>query len=64
MRSRSVIAGMFMVLMVWIVLLFANFAYLNTLSNHNKQNIAQAGKLRYLTQRFAKNATQAAAGKG
>ncbi|MGZ8061581.1 chemotaxis chemoreceptor PilJ [Pseudomonas aeruginosa] len=63
MRSSSVIAGLFIVLIVSIVLLFANFAYLNTQSNHDKY-IGHAGELRVLSQRIAKNATEAAAGKG
>lgn len=45
MRSSSVIAGLFIVLIVSIVLLFANFAYLNTQSNHDKQYIGHAGEL-------------------
>ncbi|HEP9214386.1 TPA: chemotaxis chemoreceptor PilJ [Pseudomonas aeruginosa] len=64
MRSSSVIAGLFIVLIVSIVLLFANLAYLNTQSNHDKQYIGHAGELRVLSQRIAKNATEAAAGKG
>ncbi|HCF2322643.1 chemotaxis chemoreceptor PilJ [Pseudomonas aeruginosa] len=64
MRSSSVIAGLFIILIVSIVLLFANFAYLNTQSNHDKQYIGHAGELRVLSQRIAKNATEAAAGKG
>ncbi|MDU5674893.1 MAG: hypothetical protein E6023_05785, partial [Pseudomonas aeruginosa] len=44
MRSSSVIAGLFIVLIVSIVLLFANFAYLNTQSNHDKQYIGHAGE--------------------
>lgn len=64
MRSSSVIAGLFIVLIVSIVLLFANFAYLNTQSNHDEQYIGHAGELRVLSQRIAKNATEAAAGKG
>jgi twitching motility protein PilJ len=51
------------VLIVSIVLLFANFAYLNTQANHDKQYIGHAGELRVLSQRIAKNATEAAAGK-
>ncbi|MDX6941338.1 type IV pili methyl-accepting chemotaxis transducer N-terminal domain-containing protein, partial [Enterobacter kobei] len=37
---------------------------LNTQSNHDKQYIGHAGELRVLSQRIAKNATEAAAGKG
>ncbi|TRX73554.1 methyl-accepting chemotaxis protein [Pseudomonas mangiferae] len=63
MRSSTLIAGLFVVLIVSIVLLFANFAYLGTQSNYDKEYISHAGELRVLSQRIAKNATEAAAGK-
>ncbi len=53
----------FAILVVSVVLLFVNFAYINTQSNYDKQYITQAGELRVLSQRIAKNATEAAAGK-
>ncbi|MBC9248925.1 chemotaxis protein [Pseudomonas alcaligenes] len=62
-RSNTLIAGLFIVLIVSIVLLFANFAYLNTQSNYDKEYISHAGELRVLSQRIAKNATEAATGK-
>lgn len=62
-RSRSQIIVLFIALIVFIMLLFANFAYLNTQSNYDKQYISHAGELRVLSQRIAKNATEAAAGK-
>jgi twitching motility protein PilJ len=62
-RSRSQIVVLFVALIIFIMLLFANFAYLNTESNYDKQYIAHAGELRVLSQRIAKNATEAAAGK-
>ena len=62
-RSSAQIAGLFIALIISIILLFANFAYLNTQSNHDKQYIGHAGELRVLSQRIAKNATEAAAGK-
>ncbi|WP_166361369.1 methyl-accepting chemotaxis protein [Pseudomonas akapageensis] len=62
-RSSAQIAGLFVALIISIILLFANFAYLNTQSNHDKQYIGHAGELRVLSQRIAKNATEAAAGK-
>ncbi|PWB32136.1 chemotaxis protein [Pseudomonas sp. SDI] len=62
-RSSAQIAALFVVLILSIVLLFANFAYLNTQANHDKQYIGHAGELRVLSQRIAKNATEAAAGK-
>ncbi len=62
-RSTAQIAGLFVALIISIILLFANFAYLRTQSNHDKQYIGHAGELRVLSQRIAKNATEAAAGK-
>lgn len=62
-RASAQIAGLFVALIVFIMLLFANFAYLNTQSNYDKQYIGHAGELRVLSQRIAKNATEAAAGK-
>lgn len=62
-RSNTLIAGLFIVLIVSIVLLFANFAYLNTQSNYDKEYISHSGELRVLSQRIAKNATEAATGK-
>ncbi|MDB6141794.1 MAG: chemotaxis protein [Pseudomonas sp.] len=63
-RSRSQIVVLFVALIIFIMALFANFAYLNTESNYDKQYIGHAGELRVLSQRIAKNATEAAAGKG
>ncbi|WP_278958939.1 methyl-accepting chemotaxis protein [Aquipseudomonas alcaligenes] len=62
-RSNTLIAGLFVVLIISIVLLFANFAYLNTQSGYDKEYISHAGELRVLSQRIAKNATEAATGK-
>ena len=62
-RSSTLIAGLFIVLIVSIVLLFANFAYHNTQSNYDTEYISHSGELRVLSQRIAKNATEAAAGK-
>ncbi len=62
-RSRSQIIVLFIALIVFIMLLFANFAYLNTQSTYDKQYISHAGELRVLSQRIAKNATEAASGK-
>ncbi len=63
MRSSSLIAGLFVGLIVSIVLLFANFTYLNVQSGYDTEYITHAGELRVLSQRIAKNATEAAAGK-
>ncbi|WP_312935702.1 methyl-accepting chemotaxis protein [Pseudomonas sp.] len=62
-RSSAQITVMFVVLILSIILLFANFAYLNTQSTYDKQYIGHAGELRVLSQRIAKNATEAASGK-
>ena len=64
-RTRSIaqITVLFLILILSIILLFANFAYLSTQSNYDKQYIGHAGELRVLSQRIAKNATEAAAGK-
>jgi len=62
-RSTAQVAVLFVVLILSIILLFANFAYLNTQSNYDKQYIGHAGELRVLSQRIAKNATEAASGK-
>ncbi len=62
-RSSSLIGGLFAILIVSVVLLFANFAYLNQQSEYDKQYIAHAGELRLLSQGIAKNAVEAAAGK-
>nr|WP_246218867.1 methyl-accepting chemotaxis protein [Pseudomonas izuensis] len=62
-RSRSQIIALFIALIVFIMLLFANFAHLNTQATYDKQYIGHAGELRVLSQRIAKNATEAAAGK-
>ena len=62
-RSRSLIIALFIGLIVFIMLLFVNFAYLSTQSNYDKQYIGHAGELRVLSQRIAKNASEAATGK-
>ncbi len=61
-RSSTLIAGLFIVLIVSIVLLFANFAYINTQSNYDTEYVGHAGELRVLSQRIANNSTEAAAG--
>lgn len=62
-RSNVLIGALFAILVVSVVLLFVNFAYIHAQSNYDKQYITQAGELRVLSQRIAKNATEAAAGK-
>lgn len=61
-RIGALVAGLFVVLIVSIVMLFANFAYVNTQSNYDTEYIGHAGELRVLSQRIAKDATEAATG--
>ncbi|MBA4724826.1 MULTISPECIES: methyl-accepting chemotaxis protein [Stutzerimonas] len=61
-RSNTLITGLFVVLIVSIVLLFANFAYVNTQADHDNEYIAHAGELRVLSQQIAKDAVEAATG--
>lgn len=61
-RSNTLIAGLFILLIVSMVLLFVNFAYINTQTDHDNEYIGHAGELRVLSQRIAKNAVEAAAG--
>ena len=61
-RSNTLTTGLFIVLIVSIVLLFANFAYVNTQADHDNEYIAHAGELRVLSQQIAKDAVEAATG--
>lgn len=61
-RSNTLIAGLFILLIVSMVALFANFAYINTQADYDSEYIGHAGELRVLSQRIAKNAVEAAAG--
>ena len=62
-RSNTLITGLFAILIVSIVLLFANFFYLGTLAGYDKVYVSKAGELRVLSQQISKAATEAAAGK-
>ena len=62
-KLNAWVAGMFVVLIVAIVLLFANFAYLGTQTNYDNQYQSQATELRILSQQLAKSASEAATGK-
>src|SRR5690606_31892813 len=62
MRSNTLIAGLFIFLLVSMVLLFANFAYVSTQADYDNEYLGHAGELRVLSQRIAKNAVEAAAG--
>lgn len=61
-RSNTLIAALFILLIVSIVLLFVNFAYINTQGDYDSEYIGHAGELRVLSQRIAKNAVESAAG--
>ena len=62
-KTSPLVAGLFVALIISIVLLFANFAYLSTQANHDKQYLEHAGELRVLSQRISTNASEAATGK-
>ncbi len=62
-KLNAWVAGMFVGLIVAIVLLFANFAYLGTQTNYDNQYQGQATELRILSQQLAKSASEAATGK-
>lgn len=62
-RSSTMIAGLFVALLVSIVLLLVNFVYLDKQAGHDKAYIAHAGELRLLSQRIAKSAGEAAEGR-
>lgn len=61
-RSNTLIAGLFIMLLVSMVLLFVNFAYVNTQADYDNEYVGHAGELRVLSQRIAKNAVEAAVG--
>lgn len=63
-RSSAWLAGLFVILIVSIILLFSIFIYLNIQAVNDQQYITHAGELRVLSQRIAKNTGEAAAGSG
>jgi len=62
-RSNTLITGLFVILVVSIVLLFANFFYLGQQAGYDKVYLSQTGDLRVVSQQISKAATEAAAGK-
>ena len=62
-RSNTLITGLFAILIISIVLLFANFFYLGKQAGFDKVYLSQAGELRVLSQQISKAATEAATGK-
>ncbi|MBS7325997.1 MAG: type IV pili methyl-accepting chemotaxis transducer N-terminal domain-containing protein [Thiopseudomonas sp.] len=61
-RSTTLTTALFVVLVASALLLFANFLYLSTQTSHDKEYLTHAGELRVLSQRIAKNVSEAAAG--
>jgi twitching motility protein PilJ len=61
-RSNTLIAGLFILLLVSMVLLFVNFAYVSTQADNDSEYLGHAGELRVLSQRIAKDAVEAATG--
>jgi twitching motility protein PilJ len=62
-RSNTLITGLFVILVVSIILLFANFFYLGKQGDYDKVYLSVAGDLRVTSQQIAKAATESAAGK-
>ena len=61
-HSGTLTRVLFLVMFGAALLLFANFLYLNKQTTYDKEYLAHAGELRVLSQRIAKNASEAAAG--
>ena len=61
-RSNRTVLGLGAVLVVSLVLLIANFFYLNTQSSRDTEYIGHAGELRVLSQEISKSATEATTG--
>lgn len=62
-RGSPLRTGLFITLVISIIVTFVNIVYLNTQDGYDKEYISHSGELRVLSQRIAKNATEAAAGK-
>ena len=61
-RSNRTVLGLGAILLLSLVLLIANFLYLNTQSSRDTEYIGHAGELRVLSQQISKSATEAATG--
>ena len=61
-RSNRTISALFLALVISLVLLFANFVYLNVQSSYDTEYIGHSGELRVLSQQISKSATEAATG--
>lgn len=62
-RGSALRTGLFITLVLSIIVIFINIVYLNTQTSYDKEYISHAGELRVLSQRIAKNASEASAGK-
>ncbi|MBU2709505.1 methyl-accepting chemotaxis protein [Zooshikella harenae] len=63
-QTSQIIAALFVLLIVSLVAMIANFFYVNNKASEDKEYIGHSGELRVLSQQIAKNSTEAAAGKG
>ena len=61
-RSNRTISALFAALVISLILLFANFVYLNVQSSYDTEYIGHSGELRVLSQQISKSATEAATG--
>ncbi|MGI0118848.1 methyl-accepting chemotaxis protein [Zooshikella sp. RANM57] len=62
-QTSQIIAALFVLLIVSLVAMIANFLYVNNKASEDKEYIGHSGELRVLSQQIAKNSTEAAAGK-
>ena len=61
-RSNRTISALFAVLVLSLVLLFANFVYMSVQNSYDTEYIGHSGELRVLSQQISKSATEAATG--
>lgn len=61
-RNNRTISALFAALVLSLILLFANFVYVNVQSSYDTEYIGHSGELRVLSQQISKSATEAATG--
>lgn len=61
-RSNRTISALFAVLVLSLILLFANFVYMSVQNSYDTEYIGHSGELRVLSQQISKSATEAATG--
>ena len=61
-RSNRTLSALFAVLVLSLVLLFANFVYMSVQNSYDTEYIGHSGELRVLSQQISKSATEAATG--